>query len=220
MAVKRYNGTSWDTVAGAGTPGAAGIVTSATAPSNTAVLWADTTVTTNNALIPAGGTTNQVLTKSSSSDYATQWATPAGGKVLQVVYNSYNLGVTTTSTSLVDTGLSATITPTSATSKILVIVSQNGCGKNATTAGRLTLAILRTSTVLQYLTDVAGYTNDSAINYFNNVSGTYLDAPATTSATTYKTQFLSEGGSAVYVNDTYANTYKSASTITLMEIGA
>jgi hypothetical protein len=79
MAVKRYNGTSWDTVAGAGTPGAAGIVTSATAPSDTSVLWADTTVTTNNALIPAGGTTNQVLTKSSSSDYATTWATPAAG---------------------------------------------------------------------------------------------------------------------------------------------
>jgi hypothetical protein len=79
MAVKRYNGTSWDTVAGAGTPGASGIVTSATAPSDTSVLWADTTATTNNALIPAGGTTNQVLTKSSSSDYATQWATPAAG---------------------------------------------------------------------------------------------------------------------------------------------
>jgi len=80
MAVKRYNGTSWDTVAGAGTPGASGIVTSATAPSDTSVLWADTTVTTNNALIPAGGTTSQVLTKSSSSDYATTWATPAANQ--------------------------------------------------------------------------------------------------------------------------------------------
>jgi hypothetical protein len=165
------------------------------------------------------GTTGQVLTVAGG---VPTWATPAGGggKVLQVVYNSYNLGVTTTSTSLVDTNLSATITPTSATSKILVIVSQNGCGKNATSTGRLTLAILRSSTVLQYLADVAGYTNDAAINYFNNVSGTYLDTPNTTSATTYKTQFLSEGGSAVFVNDTYANTYKSASTITLMEIGA
>ncbi len=169
----------------------------------------------------AVGANNTVLTADSSTATGLKWATPAGGgKVLQVVYNSYNLGVTTTSTSLVDTGLSATITPTSATSKILVIVSQNGCGKNATTSGRLTLAILRSSTVLQYLTDVAGYTNDSSINYFNNVSGTYLDAPATTSATTYKTQFLSEGGSTVFVNDSYASTYKSASTITLMEIGA
>ena len=82
MPVKRYDGTNWITVAGdgdAGLPGAAGIVTSATAPGDTSVLWADTTVTTNNALIPAGGTTNQVLTKSSSSDYATTWATPSSG---------------------------------------------------------------------------------------------------------------------------------------------
>lgn len=149
------------------------------------------------------------------------WAAPAGGgKVLQVVHNSYNVSTSTSSTSLVDTGLSATITPTSATSKVLVIVSQNGCGKDATASGRLTLAIVRTSTVLEYLADVAGYTNTSNVNYFNNVSGTYLDTPATTSATTYKTQFLSQGGSAVFVNDTFANTYKSASTITLMEIGA
>jgi hypothetical protein len=82
MAVKRYNGSSWDTVAGAGTPGAAGIVTSATAPSDTSVLWADTTVTTNNALIPAGGTTGQVLSKTSSSDYAASWSTPSGGLTL------------------------------------------------------------------------------------------------------------------------------------------
>lgn len=169
----------------------------------------------------AVGANNTVLTADSSTATGLKWATPAGGgKVLQVVNASTNVGATTTSTSLVDTNLTATITPTSATSKILVIVSQNGCGKNATAAGRLTLAILRGTTVLQYLTDVAGYNNAATINYFNNVSGTYLDSPATTSATTYKTQFLSEGGSSVSVNDTYANTYKSASTITLMEIGA
>jgi hypothetical protein len=218
MPVKRYNGTDWVTVAGDGAQGPAG---PAGASATTVVTTKGDLLTYSTTAARLGvGANGTVLTADSAEATGVKWATPAGGKVLQVVYNSYNLGVTTTSTSLVDTGLSATITPTSATSKILVIVSQNGCGKNATTSGRLTLAILRSSTVLQYLTDVAGYTNDSSINYFNNVSGTYLDAPATTSATTYKTQFLSEGGSTVYVNDTYANTYKSASTITLMEIGA
>ena len=85
MPVKRYDGTNWVVVAGdgaSGLPGAAGIVTSATAPSDTSVLWADTTVTTNNALIPAGGTTSQVLAKSSGTDYATQWTTVSSGLTL------------------------------------------------------------------------------------------------------------------------------------------
>ena len=90
MAVKRYNGSSWDTVAGLGTPGAAGIVTGTTAPSDTSVLWADTTVTTNNALIPAGGTTNQVLSKTSSSDYATTWSTPSSGGMTLITSTSLN----------------------------------------------------------------------------------------------------------------------------------
>jgi hypothetical protein len=99
MAVKRYNGSSWDTVAGAGTPGAAGIVTSATAPSDTSVLWADTTVTTNNALIPAGGTTGQVLSKTSSSDYAASWATPAAGGMTLLSTTTLS-GATTTISSI------------------------------------------------------------------------------------------------------------------------
>jgi hypothetical protein len=86
MPLKRWNGTSWDIVAGdgaAGLPGAAGIVTSASAPSDITVLWADTTVTTNNALIPAGGTTGQYLAKTSATDYSTAWmdnANYAAGK--------------------------------------------------------------------------------------------------------------------------------------------
>lgn len=78
MPIKRWNGTAWVTVAGdaaPGTNGTAGIVKSSTAPADTSVLWADTTVSTNNALIPAGGTTNQALVKSSASDYATTWST-------------------------------------------------------------------------------------------------------------------------------------------------
>ena len=170
------------------------------------------------------GTTGQILTADTTvSPYKVKWATPVGGgKVLQVVYAAIDSGTTTSSASLVDTQLTATITPTLNTSKILVIFSQNGCTKTATNAQtRMTLALVRGATVLEYFADIAGWTNTALANAFNNISGTYLDSPATTSATTYKTQFLSEGGlSAVIVQDSYASTYKSASSITLLEIGA
>jgi hypothetical protein len=170
------------------------------------------------------GTTNQVLTADTTvSPYKVKWATPAGGgKVLQVVYASTNTLTSSSSATFADTSLTATITPTSATSKILVIVNQNGCGKVGSNAAcRLGLNILRGATILINLTDIAGFTNSASSNYFNSVSGTYLDSPATTSATTYKTQFASLTGVAtVYVQETYASVEKSASTITLMEIGA
>lgn len=133
MAVKRYNGSSWDTVAGAGTPGAAGIVTSATAPSDTSVLWADTTVTTNNALIPAGGTTGQVLTKSSSSDYASSWsalpsAIPANATA------TVNTEQDTSSTSYADLATAGpAVTITTGTKALVIITTQikNGNGEPA-----------------------------------------------------------------------------------------
>ena len=170
------------------------------------------------------GTNGQTLVADSTASTGLKWATPSGGgKVLQVVYASTNNGVTTSSASLVDTQLTATITPTLNTSKILVIYNQNGCTKsNGNAQTRMTIALLRGATVLQYNTDITAWTNAAE---YNNVgtgaSATFLDSPATTSATTYKTQFLSEGGLAsVVVQDSYASTYKSASTITLMEIGA
>ncbi len=169
------------------------------------------------------GANNTVLTADSAEATGMKWATPAGGgKVLQVVYASVNSGATTSSTSLVDTQLTATITPTLNTSKILVIYSQNGCGKSSASAvARMTIALVRGATVLQYNTDITGFTNTTtSLNVGVGASGTYLDSPATTSATTYKTQFLSEGGNTVFCQDSYASTYKSASTITLMEIGA
>ncbi len=169
------------------------------------------------------GTNGQTLVADSSTSTGLKWATPSGGgKVLQVVYAAIDSGTTTSSASLVDTQLTATITPTLNTSKILIIFSQNGCTKTATNAQtRMTLALVRGATVLEYFADIAGWTNTALANAFNNISGTYLDSPATTSATTYKTQFLSEGGlSAVIVQDSYASTYKSASSITLLEIGA
>jgi microcystin-dependent protein len=58
-----------------GVQGPAGVAIQGTAPATTDVLWADTS-DTGLVIVPAGGTTGQVLAKSSGADYATAWATP------------------------------------------------------------------------------------------------------------------------------------------------
>jgi microcystin-dependent protein len=58
-----------------GVQGPAGVAIQETAPATTDILWADTS-DTGLVIVPAGGTTGQVLAKSSGADYATAWATP------------------------------------------------------------------------------------------------------------------------------------------------
>ena len=58
-----------------GVQGPAGVAFQGTAPTTTDVLWADTSVS-GVAVVPAGGTTGQMLEKSSSTSYDTAWATP------------------------------------------------------------------------------------------------------------------------------------------------
>ena len=58
-----------------GDAGVAGLAVQGTAPVDTTVLWADTSVS-GTAVVPTGGTTGQVLVKSSGSNYATTWTTP------------------------------------------------------------------------------------------------------------------------------------------------
>jgi hypothetical protein len=158
------------------------------------------------------GSTGQVLTVSSG---APAWATPAGGgKVLQVINATYGTQTGSTSTTYADTGLTATITPTSSTSKILVIANQSGVGKwnnNDFVFVRLN----RGSTALTEFSAIAGYTGTVSYNMIGGVGTSYLDSPATTSATVYKTQFKSNAGGQVYVQQN-----GDFSSITLMEIGA
>ena len=142
------------------------------------------------------------------------------GNVLQVVNATYATADTTSSSSTyADTGLTATITPTSSSSKVLVFVALAGCYKSAANTA-LQARLLRGETTLLNIESSGGYTATAAANGHGTVASTYLDSPATTSATSYKVQFRSSANIAsVGINTTLAST-SPTSTITLMEIAA
>ena len=112
------------------------------------------------------------------------------GKVLQVVHAHTGTEVTSNSATYADTGLTATITPSATSSKILVLIDQS-VGKQATD----TWANIR---VYRDSTEIAGavagrsigYTGSSANNYVGmGFTNSFLDTPSSTSALVYKTQF-------------------------------
>lgn len=141
------------------------------------------------------------------------------GAVLQVVNSVYSSSMTTTSTTFVDSGITATITPSSATSNILVIVNVNG-GTTSAVAYRL----VRNSTALSVST--IGTINGTFGAYPANgnlVSAAgfnFVDSPATTSATTYKIQLAVDTGTASINRRTVDLTFGYTSSITLLEIEA
>jgi hypothetical protein len=137
------------------------------------------------------------------------------GNILQVVNATYSTQVFMGSSTFADTGLTATITPTLTSSKILVFVNQAGCAKE-TSNTRLFLRLVRGSTTISDFERIGGYTNSTAANFIGSCSVCYLDSPATTSATIYKTQFASEAGTA----NVFVQAQSSTSTITLMEVAA
>jgi len=167
----------------------------------------------------AVGTNGQVLTADSTTATGLKWATPSGGgKVLQVVAATYSTETTSSSSTYADTGLTATITPSASTSKILVLATIAGVAKDT---GNTTcnIRLLRGATTIVQMSGGAGKTASTATNNIGTVSTAYLDSPATTSATTYKCQFNSNNnvaGTRVQNQETD----NSTSSIVLLEIGA
>lgn len=153
------------------------------------------------------------------------------GKVLQVVNAVVTASQSTSSGSYVDvTGLTVSITPSSSSSKILVAVSLNNVSQS--TGNLAFFNLLRNATTITYSSaggaattaqawaSGGGAVTDSA-RQISNPSLQYLDAPATTSALTYKVQMKTNGAGTAYVNQWATNTdVASVSTITVMEIAA
>ena len=117
------------------------------------------------------------------------------GHVVQVVQSTYATETSTTSSSYSDTGLSASITPKSATSKILVMFSLGSSGVNNTAAeARGSFRLVRGSTEL-YVMDVRSYDYGSSGSISFVAHGqAFLDSPSTASSVTYKIQQKSSTG--------------------------
>lgn len=149
----------------------------------------------------------------------------SAGQVLQIVNVAYATYTSTTSPSPVNTGLSATITPKFATSKILVSTSMYAQSYPTSGSARDTggnFALVRASTNIWNSNDVNFYLDGGTgatltFNLINLWNLSYLDSPATTSSTTYKIQFNSISGRTMIINNGGSN---APSTITLMEIAA
>jgi hypothetical protein len=201
--------------------------------------------TTGNLILATGATPTTALTLNSTTQAATFAGTLAtasqgitkasmpAGSVLQVVQTTKTDTFTTTSTTYVDiTGFSVSITPTTNTSKILVMYNMEIGGASLADSNHVYLQLYRNSTAI-FIADTAG-SRTSATSVVNTPTGgtmypsncAYLDSPATTSSVTYKVQIKSSNTNTACVNrsgrDTDLATYdgRAVSSITLMEVAA
>lgn len=131
------------------------------------------------------------------------------GSLLQVVSNFITADTNTSSTSFVSTGLSASITPASTSSKVFVIVSSPSWYVSTDTAY---------ATVYRDATNIGngtvGLMHLNAEAKYSPSTCQVLDAPASTSSLTYTVYFRSVTGSTTYISHpSYGHL-----TITLMEI--
>jgi hypothetical protein len=139
--------------------------------------------------------------------------TPQSGGVIQVVNATYSSLLTTTSTTLITTNVTASISPKFSTSKILILLSMNGCNV-ASTSNAIHFELFKNGSYLSYLDDILGY--GSSTNYGANYQ--YYDTPATTSSTTYAVYLKSTLGTSVKINNYYGADNRTVSSITLLEV--
>jgi hypothetical protein len=175
--------------------------------------------------------TNAVAT-AKIADAAVTAAKRGAGAILQVVQTVKTDSFSSnTGSSFVDiTGMSVSITPSSSSSKILLIPSLNLA---AATSHRHGWQIKRDSTTIHFadsasnrrcVTSGQGNPPNSVMNY--HYCTPFLDSPSTTSAITYKLQVIGEGSNTnIYVNRTEhdgdgSDKFRFASSMLAMEVAA
>jgi len=161
----------------------ANTVTAATTNGNVSIVGNGTgkvTLGDGNLIFPdADGSADQLIKTDGSGNLS--FVDAAGGKVIQIVTATTATAVSSSSTTRVDTTLTASITPANSANKILVIISQHCSAGGGRAVGDIIL--MRDSTDLINYSQQANV-DDGMGNYFFQ----YLDSPSTTSSTTYKTQ--------------------------------
>jgi hypothetical protein len=149
----------------------------------------------------------------------------SGQTVVQIITSTFTSTASTTSTTAVDSGIQATITPTNSSNKILIMATLN---VSIVVVNRIHFKIYG-GNATSYIGDTAQTGHRSAASWvprggdsyiMNSVPLLYLDAPATTSPTTYKIQWWVEANTG-YINrpaSTDGNGAGQASSIVLMEL--
>lgn len=160
------------------------------------------------------------------------WLPPTG---VPIAYQTSTLTtastVAVTAATFSDTGLTVSITPSSASSTVLIwgYISVSTAGGN----NAAHLRLVRGSTAICVATDAQASQLSASMSWYNAgqtidtfaIPFSFVDSPATTSSTTYKIQFTSGATQNMYVNrsvtDTNNNTFAHyASTITAQELSA
>jgi len=172
----------------------------------------------NTLVLPGGnGTSGQYLQTDGAG--ALSWATvtiPAAGKILQVVSATQSTEASRTNdNSRFDSGLTASITPSSTSNKVLIIVTQALYSLNGTNNTTARCHLMRGTTDLITFVQRAYAGNSTAFSLGQHITGHYMDSPASTSELTYKTQVNVDSSS----NSTCsAQGNSETSSITLLEV--
>ena len=176
-----------------------------------------------NQVLQTDGSNNLTFSNTSMPSSGTI-AVEESGNILQVVEGTSQTGVVTTALTYVDSGLSATITPKSTSSKILVLVHHavQWVVSGGSTANGMGLRVLRdTTTVYQSpavgVNPFAKYDSAMATN-IDIYSISFTDSPSTTSAITYKCQGRPYGSNCTVTLTRSSDAIPSTSKITLLEI--
>lgn len=171
----------------------------------------------------AVGSNGQVLTADSTAATGMKWAAVSAGKILQVVQATTTTATTVTGTTLTDTNITASITPSSSSSRILVLVSATVQMYSSGSVNQIGMGmnLLRGSTVVfEDNANGEGWYITTSYTGYHQLAGiqtiTYVDSPATTSSTTYKVQIKASTASGTAKTSDNSRT----SSIILMEVGA
>lgn len=150
------------------------------------------------------------------------------GHVINVVSTKFEPVFSFSSTSFTDISasgqsLSATLTPVSTSSKVLIICNIPIIGNDGSSG--VGIGLTRNGTLVGQGTSgtsqntIATKFHPTTYSDYSGTSFNFLDSPSTTSSVTYQVQALASGATTVYINRRYTDTYFGApSVITVMEI--